>query len=226
MSDYHGHARTEIVPHLPASPKRLLELGCAAGATVAHLKTLHPNLWAAGVELDMKAAEAARSHLDVVWQGTVEDSRWDSEIPAGSLDVILCLDILEHLVDPWTVVKRLTPLLAPGGKLIISLPNVRNWKFIRKLLFSGDFRYRDAGLLDRTHLRFFTRATGIELATCSGLALETALRAHDWRFPDIRYILSKITAGHADELLAKQWIIVARAIALTKPNYPLQTQQI
>lgn len=211
MSHYHSHARTEIVPYLPASPKRLLELGCSAGGTVAHIKSIFPDLWAAGVELHQESAIAAKEHLDMVWQGTVEDTPWDKEIVPGSLDAVLCLDILEHLVDPWTHVKRLTPLLAPNGRLIISIPNIRNLKFIRKLLFNGDFRYKDAGLLDRTHLRFFTRETASELATCGGLKLVEAVRAHEWKFPDIRYTLSALTGGKSDEVIAKQWIIVAQA---------------
>lgn len=211
MSRYHAHARTEIVPYLPPVPKRVLELGCASGATIAHLKTLHPGLWAAGVELDAQAAEQAKAHLDQVWQGTVETVSWDKDIAPASLDAVLCLDILEHLVDPWLAVKRLSPLLAPGGRLILSIPNVRNLKFLRKILIDGDFRYKDAGILDRTHLRFFTRETGCELATCGGLTLRQAVRAHDWRFPDIRYSLAKLSGGRSDEWLAKQWIIVAGA---------------
>lgn len=209
MSRYYAGARTEIIPHLPPAPKRLLELGCASGGTVAHIKTLHPNMWAAGVELHAESAALAREHFDVVWQGTVEDTPWTSEIAPASLDVILCLDILEHLVDPWMVVKKLSPLLAKNGALIISIPNVRNLKFLRKILINGDFRYKDAGILDRTHLRFFTRATGIELATCGGLILEKAVRAHEWKSTDLRTILSHITGGKSDEIIAKQWIIVA-----------------
>lgn len=211
MSGYYAGARTEIVPHLPLAPKRVLELGCAAGGTIAHIKTLHPGLWAVGVELHQASAEAAKAHFDTVWCGTVEDTPWDKEIAPASLDVILCLDVLEHLVDPWATVKRITPLLAPGGKLVISIPNIRNLKFIRKLLFQGDFRYRDAGLLDRTHLRFFTRETGIELACCGGLKLDKAVRAHDWKPLDIRRILSHMTCALSDEIIAKQWIIVAGA---------------
>ena len=211
MADYHSHARTEIVPYLPKAPKRILELGCAAGGTIRHIKTLHPELWAAGVELDKAASDAARAHVNVVWHGSVQDTPWDTMIPPASLDAVLCLDILEHLVDPWDAVKKITPLLKPGGRLIISIPNIRNLKFIRKLLIHGDFRYKDAGLLDRTHLRFFTRETGIELATCGGLSLLSAVRAHEWRFPDARYLASMLTKGRSDELLAKQWIIVAAA---------------
>lgn len=209
MSGYYHGARTEILPHLPSNPKRLLELGCSAGGTFAAIKAMYPDIWGAGVELHTESSVAAKVHFDIVWNGTVEDTPWDKEIPPASLDVILCLDILEHLVDPWSVVRRLSPLLAPGGVLIISIPNIRNLKFIRKLLFKGDFRYRDAGLLDRTHLRFFTRETGIEMACCGGLKLQKALRAHDWRFPDIRYIFSCLTGGRSDEVIAKQWVIVA-----------------
>ncbi len=211
MSNYYAHARMEIMPYLPSAPKRLLELGCAAGGTVAHIKTLHPNLWAAGAELHPESAEAARKHFDIVWTGTVEDTPWDKEIAPASLDVILCLDILEHLVDPWAQVKRLTPLLAPGGKLIISIPNVRNYKFVLKLLFKGDFHYKDAGILDRTHLRFFTQETGIELACCGGLKLEHADPALPFNFPDIRWFWSKLSNKRADSVMAKQWILVATA---------------
>lgn len=211
MSRYYSGARTEIIPHLPPAPKRILELGCAAGGTLAHIKQIHPDLWAAAVELHKESADIARAHANILWQGTIEATPWDREIPPHSLDMVLCLDILEHLIDPWAAVKRLSPLLAPGGKLVISLPNIRNWKFIAKLLFKGDFRYKDAGLLDRTHLRFFTRETAIELAVCGGLTLEKAVWAHTWKFPDSRYILSRITGRRMDEIIAKQWIIVASA---------------
>ena len=209
MSGYYAGARTEIFPYLPKQPKRLLELGCSAGGTIAAIKELHPTLWAAGVELHKESAQTAQKHADMIWQGTVEETPWAHEIAAGSLDAILCLDILEHLVDPWKVVKQLSLLLAPGGQLIISIPNIRNWKFIAKLFFKGDFNYRDAGLLDRTHLRFFTRQSAIELAICGGLKCDKAVRAHDWRVSDARYILSSISGGGLDEILAKQWIIVA-----------------
>ena len=173
MSDYFSHARREIAPHLPAKIDQFLDVGCGNGTTSAFIRHLHPEVrWAGGVELFAEAAEKARSVLDEVWCGDLEATPFETEIAPASLDAILCLDVLEHLVDPWTVVKRLSPLLAEDGRLIISIPNIRNWKFIRKLLMNGDFHYRDAGLLDRTHLRFFTRATMFELFQGAGFRIE------------------------------------------------------
>jgi 2-polyprenyl-3-methyl-5-hydroxy-6-metoxy-1,4-benzoquinol methylase len=149
--------------------------------------------WAGGVELFPDAAENARSVLDQVWCGDLEATSFETAIAPASLDVILCLDVLEHLVDPWTVVKRLSPLLKTDGRLIISIPNIRNWKFIRKLLMNGDFHYRDAGLLDRTHLRFFVRDTAIELAEAGGLKVSYAGNAHPWKPLDMRNILYHVS---------------------------------
>jgi 2-polyprenyl-3-methyl-5-hydroxy-6-metoxy-1,4-benzoquinol methylase len=210
MSDYFSHARREIAPHLPARIGRFLDVGCGNGTTSAFIRHHHPEVeWAGGVELFADAAEKARSVLDQVWCGDLEQSGFDTEIAPQSLDLILCLDVLEHLVDPWTVVKRLSPLLKPEGRLIISIPNIRNWKFIRKLFFNGDFHYRDAGLLDRTHLRFFVRATAIELAEAGGLKVAHAGNAHPWKPFDMRNILS-LASGHGlDDLMIKQFILVA-----------------
>ena len=212
MSDYFSHARREILPHLPSKIEKCLDIGCGNGTTSAFVRHLHPEVtWAGGVELFPDAAENARSVLDQVWCGDLEATSFETAIAPASLDVILCLDVLEHLVDPWTVVKRLSPLLKTDGRLIISIPNIRNWKFIRKLLMNGDFHYRDAGLLDRTHLRFFVRDTAIELAEAGGLKVSYAGNAHPWKMLDMRNILSHISGHRLDDLMIKQFMIVASA---------------
>jgi 2-polyprenyl-3-methyl-5-hydroxy-6-metoxy-1,4-benzoquinol methylase len=210
MTDrYFATARREIMPFLPGKLSRLLDLGCGTGATVALIKERKAIEWAGGVELDPAAAEAARNVCDLVWSGDAAKLTFDSEIAPSSLDLVLCLDVLEHLADPWSMVRRLSPLVAAGGRLILSVPNIRNLKFLLRLAVLGDFRYREAGLLDRTHLRFFTRETAIELATVGGLRLVMATNAHPFAFPDARYLLSKASFGRLEELLAKQWIVVA-----------------
>ncbi len=208
MSGYYAHARTEILPHVSAKLERVLELGCGEGATLAALKQRHPISWAGGVEMSADAGAHAKNICDRVWVGDAAALPFCEEIAPGSLDLILCLDVLEHLVDPWAMVKKLTPLLAPGGRMIVSIPNVRNLKFIKNLLFKGDFIYQDAGLLDRTHLRFFTRETGIELACCGGLKLVSADIPQAWKPFDARAILTYLTGGRMKEVLAKQWLIV------------------
>ena len=208
---YFATARTEIAPFLPARVNRMLDIGCGTGATTAFVKSLRPVTWAAGSEFVPEEAEKARAICDLVSVGTVETWAFENEIAPSSLDLILCLDVLEHLVDPWRVVKRLSPLLAPGGRLIVSVPNIRNWKFIRGLLFRGDFHYRDSGLLDRTHLRFFVRDTARDLALAGGLKLHFCGNAHPWQGADARRLLSLASFGRLDDVMIKQFLIVAEA---------------
>jgi SAM-dependent methyltransferase len=208
-SRYFSTARREILPFLPEKVSRVLDLGCGTGATVALVKEARAVEWAGGVELEARSAEAARKICDRVWEGDASGLAFAAEIAPASLDLVLCLDVLEHLTYPWAVVRRLSPLLAPRGRLIVSLPNIRNWKFLWRLAMRGDFRYRDAGILDRTHLRFFVRSTAIELATSGGLRLVTVANAQPFAFPDARWLLSRASLGALDELLAKQWLVVA-----------------
>lgn len=207
--EYFGLARSEIIPHLPPTVHRLLELGCGTGATIALVKSLRDVRWAGGIEVAQAASEAAQPICDRVWRADIEREYIEKEIPPSSLDLILCLDVLEHLVDPWTVIKRMSPLLRPGGRLIVSIPNIRNWKFIRNLLFRGEFRYVESGLLDRTHLRFFVRETAIELVQAGGLRTTSVSNAQPWRSGDARRLLSLATFGGLDGLMVKQWLLVA-----------------
>lgn len=212
--EYFGRSRNEVLPHIPEGASRVLELGCGTGATLRAVKAKlggGESLWFGGIELVESAAAEARGVCDQLWIGDVESLTFDSDIEKGSLDVILCLDVLEHLVDPWSMVARLTPLLKPGGRLIASIPNVRNWKFIWGLLFRGDFHYKDAGLLDRTHLRFFVKQTASELVTCGGLSLVEVVSTRPFKPWETRWILIKLTFGGLEELLIKQYLYVAEA---------------
>ncbi|WP_160170927.1 class I SAM-dependent methyltransferase [Lutibaculum baratangense] len=206
---YFTRARLEVLPYLPQRCDNVLDVGCGSGATVEAIRVHRDVAWAGGIEIDPAAAAAARGHLDYLYEGDVASAPLEEVLGPGSLDLVLCLDVLEHLVDPWSTVHRLTPLLAPGGRLVVSVPNIRNWKFIWRLLTKGDFRYRDSGLLDRTHLRFFVRETAAELACCGGLKLVACDNATRYRASEMRAWISRATGGRADTLLAKQFIVVA-----------------
>ena len=207
---YYDNERPEIFPHLPENCDRLLDIGCGQGRVAQGVASIKKVSWTGGVELMPDAAAEAEKHMDRVWTGAIDDADLEAEIEPGSLNAILCLDVLEHLVDPWSVVKRLSPLIAPGGRLIVSVPNIRHWRFIRNLFLKGDFHYVDAGLLDRTHLRFFVRETAEELTTCGGLSLEGSYdtRSYTERAFDMRRLMIKATGGWAADVTAKQWIIV------------------
>lgn len=113
-----------------------------------------------GAELDPAAADIARQVCDFVWVGDL--SRLDPDELPRHYDVVLFADTLEHLPDPPAVLRRLRSRLAPGGQLVVSLPNVANWA-VRLGLLAGRFRYTERGILDRTHLRFYTRKTAVEM---------------------------------------------------------------
>jgi 2-polyprenyl-3-methyl-5-hydroxy-6-metoxy-1,4-benzoquinol methylase len=207
-NDYYTTARSEILPFLPSNVARVLDVGCGTGATTRMLKDHRALTWAGGIEYVDAVADQAMPHFDHVWRGDAAAADLETVIAPNSLDLVLCLDVLEHMVDPWAFIKRMTPLMAPNGRLILSVPNIRNWKFMMRLLFKGDFHYRDFGILDRTHLRFFVRETAIELGTCAGLSLLRAQSVQQWRFPDVRWLLKILTRNRSDEWNAKQWLVV------------------
>ena len=168
--EYYDSVRADILPLLPERLIRVLEIGCGTGNTLQWLRKHRGCEWLGGVERYPDAAAQARKKADVVYEGDIE--QLELPVPKASLDLILCLDVLEHLIDPWRVTSRLRELIRPGGALIISVPNIRNRDIIFPLLFKGKWDYAAAGVLDRTHLRFFVRETAIDLVESSGLKVD------------------------------------------------------
>lgn len=155
---------------IPGTPKRVLEIGCASGQTLAYLKERGTEL-TVGVEYSSEVAERARSRgIDRVIVGDVENL--DLDFDENMFDVILAGHVLEHLVNPWTVLGKLRALLKPGGRLVGALPNVRHHSVIFPLVFRGKWQYQDSGIMDRTHLRFFTKQAAEELLERSGFHVE------------------------------------------------------
>jgi 2-polyprenyl-3-methyl-5-hydroxy-6-metoxy-1,4-benzoquinol methylase len=123
-----------------------------------------------GIEVDASAAESAQQWCDDVFVGDVDSVPLN--LPHESLDVVLCADVIEHLRDPSGFLRRVHPLLRPGGRLVVSTPNIANWTMRIGLLF-GRFRYTDRGILDRTHTHLFTRKTLLECVTNAGYSIDT-----------------------------------------------------
>lgn len=204
-SEYFSRARIEIAPLLPVSsdrPLRVLEIGCSEGHTLEWLKKTGYSNWTAGVEpyADLRVGPGA---IDCFFKIDIEKAM--PELPLESVDLILCLDVLEHLVNPWETLRRLDSLLKPGGHWIISVPNLRNYHVLADLAFKGKFDYVESGILDRTHLRFFTRSSAIELAETSGATVNKVLGTETFRWQ--KRLLTLLGLG---DLLAKQFLIAAR----------------
>jgi SAM-dependent methyltransferase len=203
--DYFAHARKEIQPLLPPNCGRVLEIGCGSGATLGWLRQDHHAVRTVGVEIAEVAASKARSFANDVF--CLDFEQHDLPGDAQKFDLILCLDVLEHMVDPWAVVDRLaTSYLEAGGTLIVSLPNVRHYSVVLPLLLGGRWEYEDAGLLDRTHLRFFTKDSAKALLShpLFGPVSCTATGFEGW---SVKRVLNAVTLGVFQELVTYQYFL-------------------
>ena len=163
FSDYYGEVREDVLPFLPSGVRDVLEIGCARGATGGFLKA-RLGCRVTGVELNPEVAARAAAVLDRVVTGDVVEV--DLE---GPFDAVLALELFEHLTDQHRFLARIRALLRPGGRLVMSVPNVGHWSIVEDLL-AGRWDYLPIGLLCHTHYRFFTRRTLEDWLRAAGFA--------------------------------------------------------
>lgn len=219
VSQYFSHARPEIVQVVPESARSVLELGCAAGAMGSAIKQ-RQNCNYIGIETNSDAAAVAARSLDTVLVGDVETG--PLPLPDQSVDCIVCADILEHLADPWQMLRELRRIIQAGGTIVVSVPNIQNVDIVQALV-NGRWDYLDAGILDRTHLRFFTRSTfeeslidaGFTISRCNFTMLSQHASMVDFADPANKRIqLGRLTFEDLNQadlmgLAAYQWIFTA-----------------
>lgn len=192
--------------------KSVLEVGCAGGHLGQALKAAGAGRYV-GVEVVASAADAARTRLDEVICGSIETL--ELPFPEGEFDCLIGGDVFEHLVDPWAALTRCVRFVKRGGHVIASIPNVNHASIIAQLL-QGKWTYADEGILDRTHLRFFTLETMLALFGQAGLAVESAVSctlatpAYEALVADLDALRRKYDMGtdrFATEAVAFQWIV-------------------
>ncbi len=188
---YYSQQRNDVVAFLDPRPGlSVLDVGCGTGGLGQSLRRAgcRPVV---GIEIEAWAAQEAARHYDRVYTADVD--AFDPPFAEGSFDRIVCADVLEHLRDPWAVLARLRRCLKPDGTLVASIPNIGNAQTIRELL-QGRFDYMDWGIMDRGHLRFFTRETIVEMFAGAGYAVKEIRGKNDpnaerilafWRSQDL-----------------------------------------
>jgi len=150
---YHGQQRHEMLRFIPENAKIILDIGCGEGGFGELIKRQRDaEVW--GIELFPKAAEKTLTKLDRIFVGNIEKDQF--EMPEQYFDCIVFNDVLEHLYYPWEVLKRVKKLLKKNGYVMESIPNIRYYEQIKKYILKGDWDYENSGLMDRTHIRFFT----------------------------------------------------------------------
>lgn len=157
--------------------KRALDVGCSSGAFGLQLKKLY-KAEVTGIELDPEMAKVASGRLDRVIPADLDALRLDGYFSPAYFDHIFCLDILEHLKDPWATLKTLTAYLKDDGYLVMCIPNIQHYSTLIDIFFRGYWPYRDRGIHDRTHLRFFTLKNIRELAGSAGLEIVRISRSY------------------------------------------------
>lgn len=177
-TDYYSNPRPDLHPYILAdNPSRVLDVGCADGELGAALKKKGVD-YVFGVEIDRACYTKARGRLDQLMTGSIENAwfRADWEC-GGKFDVIVFGDVLEHLREPWSVLKGVRQWLSPGGRVVVSMPNAGFVDDALKLL-SQSWRLSDSGIKDRTHLRWFCRDDLRRLVSEAGYEVETLEPLH------------------------------------------------
>ena len=209
-ANYFEDRREEMHPFIPNAASTLLEVGCGNGAFAANLKMVR-NIHVTAIEPHPPAAEAARRRLDRVFCGSVE-----SQLPmieSERFDCIVLNDVLEHLVDPWEELRLLRSLLSPDGVVVASIPNVRYLPVLKDYVLRAQWQYRDFGVLDRTHLRFFTKSGMEDLFRASGYQLDSITGINPLKFSWKMKLIDTAVGGRIADARFKQFACVARSAA-------------
>jgi 2-polyprenyl-3-methyl-5-hydroxy-6-metoxy-1,4-benzoquinol methylase len=199
-SGYYANEREDVVDALPRPLGSVLDVGCGSGRVGPGLRAAGA-MRLTGIELVADQAELAKGVYDEVLAVPVEQA-----LPQliGPFDTILCLDLLEHLVDPEQVLSDLRRVAAPGARLQVSVPNARHVSLMIDLLFKGTFGYTEWGHRDRTHLRWFTRRDIVEAMERTGWAVQRISHPGLHRSRH----LDGLTRGKSTEFLVGQWYVL------------------
>lgn len=219
LAPYFVTTRPEMLPLVPPNPQRVLEVGCSSGGFSSQLGA--PVTW--GIEPNAEAAQIAATKLTRVFTSTFGEA--EAELPDHYFDLVIANDVIEHMPDHHAFFEAIQKKMAPGALIIGSLPNMRHITALVKLLVFKNWEYRDEGILDRTHLRFFTRKSIIRSLQASGLEVihisgKNGVLANGFvnmkRLPDLGGRLATAamiaaTFGYYADVQYPQYAFVARA---------------
>ena len=199
---YYQNPRREVFDIVPKGASKVLEIGCAAGCFRQNFVD-DVEYW--GVEPVKDAAEEATARGVRVLVGTYDAVC--NQLPEGYFDVVVCNDVIEHMPSPEEFLASVKRKLAPDGVLVGSVPNVRFWGNLVNLLIRRDWKYEASGVLDRTHLRFFTKKSLRRLFKCSGYSLKMIRGIESGRMKALKVLLAPILVFVGFDICDMQFIV-------------------
>lgn len=208
---YFSSQRKEMISFVPDGIKSLLDIGCGTGSFGSNLKELR-GMDVTGIEPQPSAAETASSVLDRVLQLDVDAGLMS--LQGSQFDCVVFNDVLEHLVDPWDILTRVRELLTPGGTVVASIPNIRYMPVLKELVIAGDWRYQRDGVMDKTHLRFFTQKSIAALFEACGYEISVLQGINGLVFPWKYALLNTLTGGFLQDTRYQQFACVATPAVL------------
>lgn len=201
---YFQGKRLEMVDYVPQQAKVILDVGCGAGNFGKSLKQLRSaEVW--GVEIDERAAQEASNKLDKVVNAPFDGNL---SLPNHTFDCVSFIDVLEHFIDPEDALEYTKKLLAPQGVVVACIPNIRYFDFLWDLLVNKKWEYTDKGILDRTHLRFFTYSSILSMFNRLNYKVELIQGIHPTGVRKF-YWLNRLTLGHLEDAMYLHFVIVA-----------------
>ncbi len=202
--DYHGEVRSDVLPFIPEDVRDVLEVGCARGLTGALIQESY-GCRVTGVDLNPVVAAEARTRLHVALCGDIEELELN-----GQFDAVVALELFEHLRDPIRFGRRMKALLRPGGRLVLSVPNVGHYAVVRDLA-RGRWDYLPIGILCYTHLRFFTAPTLRDWLAMAGYRRVEIVRQRTKLPANIARWAAGLPGADLDSLATKAFWVLATA---------------
>lgn len=209
--NYFNNPRMDLIGLIPKNENnKILEIGSGSCDTLVEIKKLKIAKEVIGVELMILSdSQQENSEIDRLIIGNIENIELD--LPEDYFDVIICGDVLEHLIEPWSTLKKLHKHLKQDGVIIISVPNFREYHVLLKILIQANFKYSDHGVLDRTHLRFFCKKNIISLLTSAmfnPISIYPIFKLEKEKRR--KRIIDMLTFGLIRDFLTSQYIVVAK----------------
>lgn len=207
---YFDTIRKDLLDLIPQKCKNgtLLEVGAGKANTLIYAKNHHYASRVYGIDIcALENTYQSDAAIDQFIIGNIEET--ELKFKQNFFDIILCGDVLEHLIDPWSVIDKLKYFLSEEGVIIASIPNIREWTTIKKILFEGNFQYEAVGILDKTHLRFFCKKNIENLFISNGMTIEHITSNINYTGYK-RKLLNNLSFKIFEEFLTTQYYVVAK----------------